>query len=69
VFIAVGAVKLVSSAGNKDKAKDAWDTLKYAFFGLIAVFALNLFLKFFFQIFVGTPTQNGGSTTGSRPNN
>jgi hypothetical protein len=61
VFIVLGAVKLVSSAGNKDKAKDAWDTLKYAFFGLIAAFALNLFLKFFFQIFSTSPSQSSGS--------
>jgi hypothetical protein len=61
VFIVLGAVKLVSSAGNKDKAKDAWDTLKYAFFGLIAVFALNLFLKLFFQIFSTSSSQSSGS--------
>lgn len=47
VFIIVGGFQYVTSAGNPDKAKKAWQTMLYAFIGLIvaiSAFAITNFV-------------------------
>lgn len=53
VFIAVGAVKLITSAGNKNAYDNALSTLKYSFIALISLFLLNLLLPILLKVFLG----------------
>lgn len=53
VFIAAGALKLITSAGNKTAVDSAKSTLKYAFTALISLFLLNLLLPILLKVFLG----------------
>ncbi len=53
LFIVIGGVKLVTSAGNPKRLEDAKKTLTYAIIGLIAVLLSTVILNIIAGDFVG----------------
>jgi len=58
IFLVVGGIGFITATGNKEKAKTATETIKWAIIGLVLILGFGLFLNLFTGLFTpesGTP--------------
>jgi len=67
IFLAVGAIKYITSSGDKVKAGDAKETLTNALIGIVVILAISGILSVIGNLFTGGTTGGGTITLPSAP--
>ena len=67
IFLAVGAIQYITSAGDKNKAGDAKQTLTNTLIGIVVILSISGILSVIGNIFTGGTTSGGSIKLPSAP--